>query len=150
SPDSRYIGFFADGKLKKISVTGGPAQTLCDVLNGRGGTWNQDGAILFTPLNSGLSRVSAAGGVPVVVTKPKDGAPRTPSFLPDGRRFLMAASGSESGIYLGSLDGKGDGKEPLCRLLGDLSSAKYFNGHLLFVRDQTLMAQPVDSKTIEL
>ena len=61
----------------------------------------------------------------------------------------MAASGSESGIYLGSLDGKGDGKEPLRRLLGDLSSAKYFNGHLLFVRDQTLMAQPVDPKTME-
>jgi Tol biopolymer transport system component len=83
------------------------------------------------------------------VTKATGGAHRNPSFLPDGRRFLMAASGSESGIYLGSLDGKGDGKEPLRRLLGDSSSAKYFNGHLLFVRDHTLMAQPVDPKTME-
>jgi Tol biopolymer transport system component len=150
SPDSRYIGFFADSKLKKIAVTGGPAQTLCDAPNGRGGTWNQDGVILFTPTyNGGLSRVSAAGGVPVVVTKAREGAHRNPSFLPDGRRFLMAANGSDSGIYLGSLDGKGDGKEPLRRLLGDLSSAKYFNGHLVFVRDQTLMTQPVDPKTME-
>jgi serine/threonine-protein kinase len=124
SPDSRYIGFFADGKLKKVAVTGGPAETLCDAPNGRGGTWNQDGVILFTPtFNGGLSRVPVAGGVPAVVTKAKEGAHRNPSFLPDGRRFLMAANGSENGIYLGSLDEKG---VPLRRLLGDLSSGQVF------------------------
>jgi serine/threonine-protein kinase len=78
---------------------------LCDAPTGRGGTWNQDGVILFAPTNNGgLSRVSAAGGIPVVVTKATDGTHRNPSFLPDGRRFLMTASGSENGIYLGSLD----------------------------------------------
>jgi eukaryotic-like serine/threonine-protein kinase len=65
SPDSSYIGFFAQGKLKKISVTGGPPQTLCDAPAGRGATWNNDGVILFAPnLTGGLYRVSAAGGVP--------------------------------------------------------------------------------------
>jgi hypothetical protein len=89
SPDSRYIGFFADGKLKKIAVTGGPPQTLCDAPAGRGGTWNQDGVILFAPTNDattnngGLRRVSAAGGVPVPVTKVNGGVHRNPSFLPD-------------------------------------------------------------------
>ena len=58
-PDSRYIGFFADNKLKKVAVTGGAAQTLCDAPAGRGGAWNAAGVILFAPTNNGrLSRVS--------------------------------------------------------------------------------------------
>jgi len=84
SPDSRYIGFFADGKLKKISVFGGPAQTLCDAPNGRGGgAWNEDGVILFAPTDGGgLSCVSAAGGVPVPVTKATGRRDRSPGFCP--------------------------------------------------------------------
>src|SRR5207248_697276 len=91
SPDSRYIGFFTQSQLKKIAVTGGPAQALCDAPIGRGGTWSRDGVIVFAANNgnSGLSRVVAAGGVPASVTKADDGGTqRWPLFLPDGRRFL--------------------------------------------------------------
>jgi hypothetical protein len=71
SPDSRFLAFFAQGKLKKVDVSGGPAQSLCDVegLGSRGGTWSRDGIILFAAgQRSALSRVSASGGVPAPVT----------------------------------------------------------------------------------
>ena len=90
SPDSRYIAFFAQNKLKKISVNGGPAQPLCDAPNPRGGAWSRDGVIVFSPSNGngGLSRVPAAGGVPVPVTKVDGGGThRLPMFLPDGSVF---------------------------------------------------------------
>jgi eukaryotic-like serine/threonine-protein kinase len=144
SPDSRYIGFFADGKLKKISVNGGPAQPLCDA-NGRGGTWNNGGVILFGNLNVGIMRVPAAGGDSVPVTKPESVQHRNPTFLPDGRHFLYAATqGKENGVYLGSLDSK-----ETRRIVPDPSVAEYFDGHILFVRGGTLMAQPVDPKSFE-
>jgi eukaryotic-like serine/threonine-protein kinase len=144
SPDSRYIGFFADGKLKEISVNGGPAQALCDAPGvGHGGTWNREGVILFAA-RDGLSRVPAAGGVPVLVTKREVESHRNPVFLPDGRRFLyVAVLATDSGIYLGLLDSKESR-----RTVPDDSQPAYFHGHLLFVRDQTLMAQPVDPKTM--
>src|SRR5262249_41979626 len=84
SPDSRYIAFFAGGKLKKIPVNGGPAQTLCDASGGRGGTWNREGVILFGLGGAnGLLRVSQAGGVAVPVTRPESGGShRFPVFLP--------------------------------------------------------------------
>jgi len=91
SPDGRYIGFFAGGKLKKIFVAGGPAQTLCDAV-ALGGTWNSEGVILFAfpdrnGFISGLSRVSALGGVPTKVID-VEWPIQSPTFLPDGRRFL--------------------------------------------------------------
>ena len=73
SPDSRSIGFFADGKLKRIDVSGGPVQTICDAPSGRGGTWNRDGVIAFTPdarQGGGLYRVSASGGTPTQINSP--------------------------------------------------------------------------------
>jgi serine/threonine protein kinase/Tol biopolymer transport system component len=155
SPDSRYIGFFAQGKLNKISVTGGPPQALCDAgTNPRGGTWNRDGVIVFSAGNS-LSRVPAAGGVPIQVSKPEGGQHRHPVFLPDGHRFLyVAVLGKDNGIYLGSIESSlersPDGKGAPRRLVADESQPDYFDGHLLFVRDGTLMAQPVDPKTMNL
>jgi len=97
SPDSRFIGFFAQGKLKKIDVTGGPPVILCDAGYGLGGTWNRDGTIVFAPNHtSGLFRVPAAGGTPVPVTvldtSRKEQSHRWPWFLPDGRRFLYVAT----------------------------------------------------------
>jgi hypothetical protein len=69
SPDSRFIGFFAGGKLKKIEVSGGPPITLCDAPDPRNGTWNRDGVIIFGPeASSALERVSAVGGVPTAAT----------------------------------------------------------------------------------
>jgi Tol biopolymer transport system component len=148
SPDSRYIGFFAQSKLKKSAVTGGPAQTLCDAPNPRGGTWSRDGIIVFpVRLGSELRRVPAAGGVAGPISNVKGGYKSYPVFLPDGQRFLyMSRYGKENGIYLASLNSAENR-----RLMRDESNAWYSppaagarRGHLLFVREQALMAQPVD------
>jgi serine/threonine protein kinase len=144
SPDGRQIGFFAGGRLKKISVDGGPPQTICDAGAG-GGTWNSEGIIVFGSL-SGLSRVLAGGGVPSKVTE-VEGV--FPTFLPDGRRFLYDVPASkEPGVYIGSLDARPGSQGR--RITADLSNAQYVppsegspHGYILFVRERTLMAQPV-------
>jgi hypothetical protein len=91
SPDGQWVGFFADSKLKKVSVTGGAPVTLCDAPNGRGGSWAPDNTIVFTPASApgiGLSRVPASGGVPGVITTPDhqrgEIAHRWPEVLPGG------------------------------------------------------------------
>ena len=155
SPDSRYIGFFAQGKLKKIAASGGPAQSLCDAPTGRGGSWNRDDVIVFTPTSgTSIQRVAAAGGVPVDVTRTK-GILKHPVFLPDGRHFLYVvaiAAVEQVGIYVSSLDGKENR-----RVLPDASSAMFAppahggrNSHILFVRENTLMAQPFDAASAQL
>ena len=152
SPDSRYIGFFANGRLKKILATGGPAVTLCDAAAGRGGTWNRDNVILFGRSTAGpLMRVSASGGTPVPASSLDaayaETSHRFPQFLPDGRRFLFAATvgtccpaAKPGRIKLGTLDTM-DASE-IMRL--DASTAVYASGHVLFSRNGTLMAQPFD------
>ena len=95
SPDSRSIAFFANQKLMKIQVSGGPAVPLCDAQAGRGGAWNNDSTIVFAPsANAGLQRVSSAGGTPVPLTTPEkgEGAHRWPWFLPDNRHFLYVSA----------------------------------------------------------
>ncbi len=95
SPDGRFIGFFAEGKLKKIDIFGAPPQVLADAANGIGGTWSRDGIILFAPSNGPLFRVAAAGGVPAQVTElnksRNETAHRFPHFLPDSDHFLYVA-----------------------------------------------------------
>ncbi|MDA2939027.1 protein kinase, partial [Acidobacteria bacterium AH-259-A15] len=153
SPDGRFIGFFADGKLKKIRHTGGPAQTLCDAPLARGGTWNCDGVILFGTRRDGLYRVSEAGGTatPVTTLDKSRGelSHRWPYFLPDSRHFLYTVEGPQSNqgdVYHGSFDSK-DVKQ----LLSDYSNAVYAPpGYLLFVREDTLMAQPFDAKALQI
>jgi Tol biopolymer transport system component len=157
SPDSRFIGFFADGRLKKIDASGGPAQTLCDAPISRGGTWSSEGVILFAPHIGPLFRVSASGGVATPVTRldPSRGenSHRWPFFLPDGRHFLYLAtsvsSGEEkakTGIYLGSLDSTNESF-----LLHANSSVAYAPpGYLLFVREGNLLAQLFDPKSFRL
>src|SRR5262249_12404686 len=90
SPDSQFIAFFAQGKLKKIAVSGGPAQILCNVSDANGGAWNRDGVIVFPlSLTSGFFKVSASGGAPVPLAKQGASVPVvqkiSPEFLPDGR-----------------------------------------------------------------
>jgi serine/threonine protein kinase len=160
SPDGANIGFFAQGKLKKIAVTGGPPQTLCDAPGGRGGAWSSTGVILFAPnLTGGLYKVSTAGGVPEPATKftasDLSDSQRYPEFLPDGRDYLYLEDRTGNvgiGIYAGSLDGA-----PPTRLLSDLSSAVYVSptppvtdGYLLFRREGSLMAQPFDAGRVRL
>lgn len=153
SPDNRSLGFFAGGKLKKIDISGGPAITLCDAPDNRGGTWSRDGVIVFAPTNtSALQRVPAEGGVPSTATPLGSGELGNirPSFLPDGRHFLYSTIGPRSGtggpIYLGSLDSTAH------QMLLNATSANalYTTGYLLFVREATLVAQPFDARRMQL
>jgi Tol biopolymer transport system component len=156
SPDSRNIAFFADGKLRKIAASGGPSQPVCDASGGRGGTWSRDDVILFSPSFSDnvIRRVPAAGGVPTDVIKPQVAA-LYPAFLPDSRHFLytvVGASPEKNGIFVSSLDGTGNR-----RLVADNSgfafappSSGSHTGHLLFLRENNLMAQPLDAGSAQL
>ncbi len=159
SPDSRFLGFFSGGKLRKIDANGGPPQALCDAPAGRGGSWNSTGTILFTPgANDAIHKVSSAGGTPVAVTKldAKTGekSHRFPAFLPDGVHFLYSVealnptTGSEGGfgLFAGSTESMGR-----TRLLATNSSARYAkSGHVLFLRDRTLLAQRFDARKLQL
>jgi serine/threonine-protein kinase len=96
SPDGRWVGFFAGGKLKKISLTGGVPQTLCEASNGRGGSWAADDTIYFAPSNiAGIWKVSAAGGTPQEVTRLDrshgEVTHRWPQILPDNKTLLFTA-----------------------------------------------------------
>jgi serine/threonine protein kinase len=142
SPDSRYVAFFADGKLKKIDAAGGPAIALANAPRARGGSWSQEGVIVFDP-SAGLERVSSAGGA----ATPLPMAPgRLPWFLPDARHFLyqnVGAASDTAQILVGSLDGAPS------KMVGEASSnALYAQGYLLYVRDGTLMIQPFDTKRL--
>jgi Tol biopolymer transport system component len=156
SPDSRFIGFFAEGKLKTIPATGGPAQVLCDAGVGGGGTWNRDGAILFaTSFGGGINRVAAAGGACLPITKPASGTAHLfPEFLPDGQHFFYVVDGGDQttrGVYVASLaDPAGR------RVLADVTSVGYAPasggnplGHVVFLRETTLMAQPFNPTALQ-
>ena len=95
SPDGRSVGFFADNRLKRISLSGGDVVTICESSVGGGGTWNQGGTIVFAPgIETPLLQVSASGGTPTPATQldasQGDSAHIAPVFLPDGRRFLFS------------------------------------------------------------
>jgi eukaryotic-like serine/threonine-protein kinase len=150
SPDGSYIGFFAQGKLKKIATAGGPPVTVCDSPIGRGASWAADGTIIFSSgPTSPILKVAATGGTPVAVTTlqaedPNAGA-RYPSFLPDGRHFfyLAASSRGAGGVFIGSLDG-GD-RVPLINDVTNVIFARSNGeGYILFRREATLMAQRFD------
>lgn len=154
SPDGRSIGFFARGKLKRVDAGGGPPQTLCDVLFPYGGTWNEDGVIVFGPgPASPLSRVSVAGGACEPLTKQDPSRDEVghswPHFLPGGRHLLYrvwSVDPENTGIYLGSLDGRAKRL-----LLRTSSSAAYAPpGYLLFARENVLMAQPFHTGSLAL
>jgi serine/threonine protein kinase len=144
SPDGKSIAFFADNKLKRIDLAGGPVQTICESGPGRGGTWNRDGVILYARHNSAVMRVSAAGGEPREVTQlgPRESRHYWPWFLPDGRRFLFTKPGPPEvrGVWIASLDMRSEPR----RLLGDNSRTMYASGWLLFGRNRAVMAQTFD------
>ena len=158
SPDSRYIGYFAQGKLMKIDTSGGPKQTVCDAPNGRGGTWNTDGRIVFAPERlAGLEQVAASGGTPAPLIplnrSNQQLTLRWPVFLPDGNHFLYFAgnplsesAASTNGIHLGSLDGK----ERKFLVQADSNALYAPPGYLLFLKGATLVAQPFDTRRVEL
>jgi hypothetical protein len=157
SPDNRFIGFFANNKLKKIEVTGGSPLTICDAPEARGGAWSKADMILFAPTTNGpLYLVPAAGGTATALTKldtaRKEIAHRWPCFLPDGKHFLYfahtaaaGATGEANAIYVASLDSKVN--KLLVRVTSNMA---YASGHLLFHRSGTLVAQRFDVKKLEL
>jgi len=144
SPDSHHIGCFAQDRIKKIAASGGPAQSLCAALNGRGGSWNREDVIVFSSAGAaGIQRVSAAGDVLPTEVTTTNGSSRFPVFLPDGSHFLYLVTGvsvEQNGVYRGSLNGKENQ-----RILADQSSVVFAGGRLLFIRENTLMAQPFDA-----
>src|SRR5438477_11741465 len=153
SPDGRFLAFFAQGKLKKTEVSGGKsAQVLCDAPHGRGGTWNRDGVIVFTPeVWVGLYRVSADGGTPLEITKPDlsrfEQSHRWPMFLPDWRHFIYLAANfsgqyESNTLYVGSLDSS----EKRSVVQTTANAAYVEPGYLLYLRDKALVAQKFDAR----
>ena len=141
SGDGRNLAFFADSKLKRVPASGGVVQVLCDATAGRGGTWNKDGVIVFTPgLKEPLYKIPDSGGAPSPVTAVKQTAAfqshRWPSFLPDGKHFLFT---TDDGVGFGSLD-----STDTRVFLQTKSNAIYSSGYILYVTDGNLVAQPFD------
>jgi eukaryotic-like serine/threonine-protein kinase len=153
SPDGQFLGFFAEGKLRKVPVAGGPPQVLCDAPDGRGGAWSQRGTIVFAPRITGpLEAVSDGGGTPVQITaenkQDSSFTNRNPYFLPDGQHFLFLQRGgrdSVGSVYIGSLAGG-----PPKQLLPAGSNVAYSDGYLFYLKDGTLTAAAFDANALEL
>jgi Tol biopolymer transport system component len=157
SSDSRSIGFFADAKLKRVEVSGAPPVTLCDAAGGKGGTWSPDDVIVFAPsFNTGIHKITATGGDPVEITEVHldkgENSHRFPEFLPDGKHFIYLARSAGAGqrgqvgtaIRVASVDGDVDNV-----LMPSISNAIYACEHVLFLREDVLMARPFDADKIE-
>jgi len=162
SYDSRFVLFPSAGRLKKIDISGGPAQPLCDVAaQVVGGSWNREGVIVFGTNNTAIQRVPSEGGnaTPVTALDSTRGesAHLGPVFLPDGRHFLYLRRGrpESTGIYIGSLDLKPD-QQSLKRLFASDYIPEFVpfqdgrSGEILFLREGTLLAQPFDLRRLEL
>ncbi len=151
SPDSRFLAFFADGKLQKVDISGAPPLPICDAAAGRSGSWSREGVILFSPdTTTPLFRVPAAGGAPkpatTLDTARGETTHRWATFLPDGRHFLYMAGAHSAGtksesnaIYVGALD-----SSEKTLLLQARSNVLYASGYLLYVREHILLAQRFD------
>ncbi|MGD1071127.1 MAG: protein kinase [Bryobacteraceae bacterium] len=165
SPDSRFIGYADQGKLKKVEAAGGPPQTVADLRSDYvwgDGAWNQNDVIVFGDRPIGLFRVPASGGVPVQITAldpaRHENSQYSPSFLPDERHFVYIRASTDEGksaIYLGSVDA-GPKQQSSSPLVATNSQPRYApsadpgTGYLLFVRAGNLMAQPFDNRLLEL
>ena len=157
SPDGKSIGFFADGQLKKLEVSTGLVRAICDAPAGRGGAWNKDDVIVFSPhaRMGGLVRVLASGGTPQPATEVDaargETSHRWPVFLPDGNHFLFMAANFSGfkdvdAIFVGSLDSK----EKKLIVKADANAAYAAPGYLVYYRDKTLLAQPFDANSMAL
>jgi len=155
SPDGQWLGFFADGKLKKIPVQGGAAATLCDAPDDRGGSWGEDSAIVFTPsFGAPLSKVSSAGGTPQLLTafdsQVGEMTHRWPQVLPGGKAVLFTSS-TFTGFYEDAdivLYSTASGQRKTVHRGGFY--ARYVpTGHLVYMHEGTLFAVPFDLKRLE-
>jgi len=151
SSDSRHIGFGAQGKLKRVEVSGGSPRIICDAARLVGGTWNQEGVILFSPdFNRGLYRVSAEGGAPTIVTQPDTARQEishgAPEFLPDGTSFIFVGGRTAARMVMtGSLE------SAEVKVIGPGIRATYAPpGFLVYSKDGGIVAQSFDAKLREL
>jgi len=158
SPDSRFLAFQAGNKLKKINVGGGPPQPICDApYSILGGAWNRDDTLVFGTVATGLISVPGQGGMPRFVTSAsgRNEVHVFPFFLRDGQHFAYLRAPQDPGIYVGSLDSKAD-QQNAKRIVATAVMAGYApalngrDGHLLFMREGSLMAQIFDQNRLEL
>ncbi len=151
SPDSKYIGFFSAGKLKKVALAGGPVQIICDAPEGRGASWSQRGVIIFTPnIFEPLYKVPEGGGTSEKITEAKAGwTNRNPYFLPDGDHFLFIARDTRATASTGALYGASLSGEKPRQILERASNVQYSEGYLLYLRETVLVAQRFDPKSLK-
>jgi len=155
SPDSRFIAYYAEGKLNKVDSASGDSQILCDAPGFRGAAWSSKGIIAFGAAmgSTGLWTVPEVGGTPKAVTTGSAGLLFSPRFLPDGKHFLYRdlKVGREVAVYLGSLSLPSDRQstQPLLSTPFQAEFAPFAphgsRGYLLFVRDSALLAQSFDA-----
>jgi Tol biopolymer transport system component/predicted Ser/Thr protein kinase len=152
SPDSKSLGFFAEGKLRRIDLTSGAPTTICNAFTGRGGAWTGDGRILFADLATGILQVPASGGTPSPFTRLDaangDAAHYWPQVIPGGHFLYLAQSSKPdaSGVYAASVANPND----RVRLVTTDTNAIYGSGYLLWMRGATLVAQPFDPVKLKL
>jgi Tol biopolymer transport system component len=156
SPDGRFVGFSVDRVLKRTAIAGGPVQRITELDPVTlGATWNRDDVIVLAPTNQApLHRVGAAGGAPEPLTtlnsERRENSHRWPQFLPDGRHFIFTARSDlpqHTAVYVASLDNPG---APIRLVAAQTAAAFVSPGLLLFVRDNTLLAQRFDIRTLAL
>ncbi len=146
SPDGQWVGFFAGDELKKVSLAGGEAVTLCDSIPWAGalvGSWAEDGTIIFDSFAPGLQRISADGGVPEILSGPSPwgASPQFPQVLPGGKAILFTAGAQIDVLVLKTNERR--------TVLGNATCARYVrSGHLIFLRRKTLFAVPFDLKEL--
>ena len=152
SPDSRSIAFFTQNSLKRVDAVGqGSAQVIRDFENGVGGAWAPDGTMIVGTFTEGLHRTNERGDALEMLALDGIKGPeaRLPTFLPDGRHFLFLTTSSDQtrggDLYLAEL-----GSRAVTRLVEDARGSAYASGHVLFVRGDTLVAQPFDERTLSL
>jgi Tol biopolymer transport system component len=146
SPDSRHVAFFAGGELKRLALAGGPVQNVCRAGHGRGGAWNRNNVIIFSPdTQTALYKVDAGGGTPTLLTKLEGVASdRWPQFLPDGDHFVYLRESGQAGtrgIYVGSLR-----TVESEQLLDVVSLSVYARDRLYYVSQRALKAHPFDAR----
>jgi Tol biopolymer transport system component len=157
SPDGRTLAIWIDGKIKRVDMAGGAAETLADAPNYAGGTWSSSNVILFADGRS-IKRVPVGGGTTVTVTALDEARQETghalPSFLPDGQYFLYRRNSTDpgvSGVYVGRADASPE-EQDRTRLLATDSQVAFTSpdggddGYVLFLRDNLLTAQPFDAR----
>ena len=155
SPDNQWIAFFADGKLKKVPALGGGAVTICAVLDNRGGTWSEDGRIVFSPNREAASlwQVSSSSGEPepLIALGEGESTQRWPQMLRGGSAVLFTGNKGPDGFAEANVVVQSLPNGPRKVLVPGAYFGRYLqSGHLLYVHDATLFAAPFDLDRLEM